>query len=761
MKKTFFYILSIVALAGCMERSEFVPENSVPAQDMKEYVAPLELTLGGPQTKSYDEDLNWTWEESDKIYGYQVAGGKSVNTLSFVEDNRFGSPEFAYASQEAATFHFVYAGDATLDEAADGNRGIRQESRQSGEWRPVLVGSAVGKTISEVMNDEAEINMEHLSAALEVRLWKEGVDKANLTDADKKNIVYAELMSDTENFLLDIVPVSNQDGTVSYTDREKGEDEEDGGYIRTEYVNSPVAVFNVAPHAENYQAGALRLAIMDENGDRYLLDVPALNFVAGERTTLNVEWKTPTSAHLPDGKTFNSTVDAFMTGKGITKIKFVTNSVTTSEDVLVEGSIYLVQNGQTLEIHTAADQFVANSDCQYMFSGKNSNYTSNNFKQIVSIDFGDNFNTQNVTDMTRMFYNCSALTSLDLSKFNTQNVTDMSVMFYNCSGLTSLDVSNFITQNVTDMSEMFSSCSGLTSLDLSKFNTQNVTSMGYMFASCSSLISLDLSNFNTQNVTNMRSMFNSCSGLTSLDVSNFNTQNVTNMRSMFDECCSLTSLDLSNFDTENVTNMYGMFYNCSGLTSLDVSKFNTQNVTDMHSMFFCCSSLTSLDLSNFNTTNVTDMGLMFCGCSGLTLLDLSKFNTQNVTSMYSMFDECASLTSLDVSNFNTQNVTNMSKMFSGCWGLTSLDVSNFNTQNVTDMNAMFFWCFDLTELDLSSFSFIATPNITNIFYYTGRNAANKPIPIYVTEEGKSYIETTGGSSINNEYATLIIKSVGI
>ena len=478
-----------MALVSCMNEETFVVDNPV-TDSYGSFSSPLEISVGDSQTKSFDENLKWTWEESDKLYGYQVAGGKSVNTLIFVEDNRFGTPEFTYASEDAATFHFVYAGDATLDEAAERNRGIRQDSRQSGEWRPVLVGSAVGKTISEVMNDEAEINMEHLSAALEVRLWKEGVDKANLTDADKKNIVYAELMSDTENFLLDIVPVSNQDGTVSYTDRERGEDEEDGGYIRTEYVNSPVAVFNVAPHAENYQAGALRLAIMDENGDRYLLDVPALNFVAGQRTILNVEWKTPTSAYLPDGPTFNSTVDAFMTGKGITEIKFITNSATTSEDALVDGSIYLLQNGQTLEIHTAANQFVANSSCRDMFYVYN-----NSFGQIQTIDFGENFNTQNVTDMCYMFSECTSLTSLDLSNFDTQNVTDMGGMFFYCTSLTSLDLSNFDTQNVFYMDGMFDNCSSLTSVDVSNFDTQNVFYMDGMFGYCTSLTSLDLCSF--------------------------------------------------------------------------------------------------------------------------------------------------------------------------------------------------------------------------------------------------------------------------
>ena len=126
-----------------------------------------------------------------------------------------------------------------------------------------------------------------------------------------------------------------------------------------------------------------------------------------------------------------------------------------------------------------------------------------------------------------------------------------------------------------------------------------------------------------------------------------------------------------------------------------------------------------------------------------------------------MFYKCSGLTSLDLSNFNTENVTDMYGMFYKCSGLTSLDVINFNTQKVTDMRSMFYNCSSFTSLDISSFSFLTNPSISDIFNSTGSNAANKPIPIYVTEEGKSYIETTGGSSINNEYATLIIKSVGI
>ncbi len=220
-----------------------------------------------------------------------------------------------------------------------------------------------------------------------------------------------------------------------------------------------------------------------------------------------------------------------------------------------------------------------------------------------------------------MFYNCSSLTSLNLSNFNTNNVNNMSYMFWNCSSLTSLNLSNFNTNNVEDMSYMFWNCSSLKSLDLSNFNTNNVNKMRSMFSGCSSLTSLNLSNFNTDNVNDMSYMFDNCSSLQLLDLSNLKTNNVNNMRCMFQLCSSLNSLNLSNFNTDNVKNMRSMFYNCSSLKSLDLSNFNTNNVEDMSSMFYNCSSLTSLNLSNFNTNNVEDMSYMFCGCSSINSLN--------------------------------------------------------------------------------------------------------------------------------------------
>ena len=353
-------------------------------------------------------------------------------------------------------------------------------------------------------------------------------------------------------------------------------------------------------------------------------------------------------------------------------------------------------------------------------------------------------NTENVTNMGRMFYDCSKLTSLDVSKFNTANVTNMSYMFYNCKALTSLDVTHFNTANVTNMSYMFYNCKALTSLDVTHFNTANVTNMGYMFYICSSLTSLDVTHFNTAKVTDMRYMFSSCSSLTSLDVTNFNTANVANMSYMFSGCSSLTSLDVTHFNTANVTNMSGMFNSCSALTSLDVTHFNTANVTTMNSMFYNCSKLTSLDVSKFNTVNVTNMSGMFNSCSALTSLDVTNFNTEKVTSMSSMFSGCSKLTSLDVTNFNTANVTNMSSMFSNCVALTSLYLTNFNTEKVTNMSSMFLACQALTTIYASS-KFV-TPQVSNSsgMFYNCRKLKGEEVCTNYKATDKTYAKIEGG-----------------
>ncbi|MBR3411851.1 MAG: BspA family leucine-rich repeat surface protein [Bacteroidales bacterium] len=320
--------------------------------------------------------------------------------------------------------------------------------------------------------------------------------------------------------------------------------------------------------------------------------------------TLNVTSLTQIlAAELVDGPTFNAAIP-----DNATAVVFEYNSSVSSGTLLSTSSspvpIYGNLDGTTWRISTRASIINANPDCQGMFAGSLNYYTSQWVSFIERIDFGEGFNTTNVTYMHRMFYECNSLRSLDLSNFNTENVTTMYSMFDWCSSLISLDISNFNTKNVTGMSAMFLRCSNLTSFDVSNFNTENVTNMSGMFSGCSSLTSLDVSNFNTENVTNMSGMFSGCSSLTSLDVYHFNTEKVTDMGTMFIYCNSLTNLDVSNFVTGNVTSMNGMFCGCSSLTSLDLSDFNTENVTDMNNLFRECKNLTTINLDHFDMSSV-------------------------------------------------------------------------------------------------------------------------------------------------------------
>lgn len=153
--------------------------------------------------------------------------------------------------------------------------------------------------------------------------------------------------------------------------------------------------------------------------------------------------------------------------------------------------IWMKISDSQVDVYTPAERIYAPEDCSLMF------YAS----EFTSIDFGDGFNTSNVTMMGYMFEGCVYLLNLDLSSFNTSNVTDMGYMFNGCSNLTSLDLSSFNTSSVEVMSGMFNGCSNLTSLNLSSFDISNVFRMDEMFMNCSGMASIVFSSSATINST--------------------------------------------------------------------------------------------------------------------------------------------------------------------------------------------------------------------------------------------------------------------
>ena len=420
-----------------------------------------------------------------------------------------------------------------------------------------------------------------------------------------------------------------------------------------------------------------------------------------------------------------------------------------------------------------------------------------NSTAIKSVVFDKSFKTYAPTSLKGFFAWLTNLETIkDLKYLNTEQVTDMSNMFYGCSALTSLDVTHFNTAKVTNMNYMFYGCSKLTSLDVTKFNTANVTNMSYMFCRCPVLSSLDVTKFNTANVTNMSYMFESCSALSSLDLSNFNTAIVTDMSYMFYGCSALSSLDLSNFYTKEVGNMVCMFSGCSALKTIYASeKFVTSKVQSGEGMFAWCKNLKGTILEYNNSK--TDHTYANCGTNGYftPVFEYAEFNEgtgtltfrrglskperayalnletsepgwlthkdeikkvvfdasfadARPTSCCQWFWYCTNLATIEgIENLNTENVTNMGVMFCRCQNLSSLDLINFNTGNVTNMYGMFSNCQNLSSLDLTSFN---TANVTNMDYMF--DGCSTLTTIYASE--KFVTDQVNGGDMFNECRSL-------
>ena len=274
---------------------------------------------------------------------------------------------------------------------------------------------------------------------------------------------------------------------------------------------------------------------------------------------------------------------------------------------------------------------------------------------LKSVDVSD-WDVENVQNFFAMFKECFALQSIKgLDNWNTTTATDMSSMFYNCNALTNVDVSKWDVKNVADFSSMFRECSALQSIKgLDNWNTTAATNMSYMFCNCTNLTSIASSNPGENPSTNMTST-SASENIGNLDFSNFRTAKVQNFSYMFFACKALRYIKgLDNWNTTAATNMSFMFAYDDNLNSLDLSKFNTSQVTTFEAMFVGCEKLTSITgLNNWDTTAATDMSSMssmFAYDSSLQKLDLSSFDTRNAT-QYNFFSGDTNLWYLKIGKY--------------------------------------------------------------------------------------------------------------
>lgn len=262
MKKIFATIIALAALVSC--NTEAVDEVVSTPQYL---TTSLEVDLDG-DTRVFDNNLVWSWESTDEIAAYQVAGEQFVNTLTYRDNGSFGTDDFKYSVTEPADFKFVYPAAALNDDKTLGYV-------QTGFWTPTLVGIVENATVNNI----GTVEMKHMSAAFEIRVWDEGRQA-------RKTIKAATITSESDFC----------DSTTA----------------TVEGLNTDTVVFNIAEGDF-----AFNLTLTAADGKTYTVAVPAKNFVNGQRTILNVEWKYPPTASYTVYSSYNSNDGSVSKNNGV------------------------------------------------------------------------------------------------------------------------------------------------------------------------------------------------------------------------------------------------------------------------------------------------------------------------------------------------------------------------------------------------------------------------------------------------------------
>ena len=121
-----------------------------------------------------------------------------------------------------------------------------------------------------------------------------------------------------------------------------------------------------------------------------------------------------------------------------------------------------------------------------------------------------------------MFKGCTKLNAVYLDNFYTNEVTDMSFMFADCTSLEVIEIDmamsvqddmtqsrgNFLTSNVTNMASMFEGCKSLQSFYLQNLDIHSVKNFSNMFAGCSSLEDMNLTEIKNANDSSLTAINN-------------------------------------------------------------------------------------------------------------------------------------------------------------------------------------------------------------------------------------------------------------
>ncbi|MBE5745994.1 MAG: BspA family leucine-rich repeat surface protein [Clostridiales bacterium] len=229
------------------------------------------------------------------------------------------------------------------------------------------------------------------------------------------------------------------------------------GNMPIQYYYSKEDIVTTLPIVEYDDAYSARYVVTSNNAsitDNYVLTIPAgtaseitLDIITEEKENtsyLHKDWATKlgiTRSEITKITFTNKTEDIPSGITGVSISSSYANEVcgVTAYDGYTYDVIGYV-NGTEITIFSKAEKIYAPTDSTSLFAS---------FSKLTTLDFNNMLDTSLVTNMNKMFNNCSALTSIDVSCFDTSNVTIMSGVFFLCSSLISLDLSSWDVSSVT------------------------------------------------------------------------------------------------------------------------------------------------------------------------------------------------------------------------------------------------------------------------------------------------------------------------
>ena len=167
-----------------------------------------------------------------------------------------------------------------------------------------------------------------------------------------------------------------------------------------------------------------------------------------------------------------------------------------------------------------------------------------------------NWKTTSLTNLNSAFYSMTNLIDISgLTNWDTSNVTDMYAIFsYDAKLVSATALAKWDVSNVTNMYYFFYECTSLTTVDVSKWNTSNVENMGCMFYK-TAISELDLSSWNTKKVTNFKWFFWGSNNLTTVYIGeNWDiSANTEDQNYFFPDTCHLPNFSTSNTNFNYIT----------------------------------------------------------------------------------------------------------------------------------------------------------------------------------------------------------------